>query len=101
MLVLAFYPSSRATARPPETSQSQAEHTAAVPSSCRSSSANPPQNRTRSTRAIRRSRRYTAFSTAPAGSTPCVAYRQSAINNFRASATMPTLRVRLPRLKRA
>ena len=39
---------------------------------------------------------YAAFSTAPAGITPVVAYRHSAISSFRASATMPIRRARLP-----
>src|SRR5207302_4881355 len=87
-------------ARPPETSQSQADH------GCGTffvavADGEPDTHRTRSTPAIPARRRYAAFSTAPVGITPSVAYRHSAISSFRASATMPILRVRLPRPKRS
>jgi hypothetical protein len=41
---------------------------------------------------------YAAFTTAPAGTAPVVAYRHNAISNLRASATTPMRRARLPRL---
>ena len=44
---------------------------------------------------------YAALRMAPSGNTPAVAHRHRAISNLRASATMPTLRVRLPVPNRA
>ena len=41
---------------------------------------------------------YAVFNTAPSGTAPVVAYRHNAISNFRASATTPMRRARLPRL---
>jgi hypothetical protein len=38
----------------------------------------------------------TGFSTAPSGMIPCVAYRHNAMTSFRATATMPTRRLRPP-----
>jgi hypothetical protein len=56
----------------------------------------PARDRTRSTRERNARRRYTAFMMAPLGTTPLVAYRHNAITSFRATATMPMRRARLP-----
>jgi hypothetical protein len=87
-------------ARPPETVQSQAEHHGCGTLFVTAAVSGPHTNRTRSTRA-NAVEPYTPFNTAPAGTIPAVAYRQSAINSLRARATMPTRRARFPRPKRS
>ncbi len=87
-------------ARPPETVQSQAEHDGCGTFFVTVARGAPDTTRTRSTRA-RASAHYARFNTAPAGRTPAVAYRQSAIKSLRARATMPTRRARFPRPKRS
>jgi hypothetical protein len=52
MLVLVFYPSSRACARPPETVQSQAEHDSGGTFFVTVAFGEPHSNRTRRTRVI-------------------------------------------------
>ena len=88
-------------ARPPETFQSRAEQ-----DGCGTFSVTVALGRTRHKpyaqhACTMRSALYAAFNTAPAGSTPAVAYRHRAIKSLRASATMPTRRARFPRPKRS
>ena len=95
--VLAFYPDARACARSPETVQSQSGHegggTFFVAVAGR-----PSANRTRRAREMPgvAGAAYAAFRIAPAGTTPAVTYRQSAITSLRATATIPIRRARVP-----
>ena len=95
--VLDFYPSSRACARPPETVQSRSRtRVRRYPLRGGRPLARPFTNRTRRARETRRREPYATFTIAPVGTTPCVIYRQSAITNLRATATIPIRRARLP-----
>jgi hypothetical protein len=70
---------------------------ATVPSSWRSTVRHDPSRNVRAARVSASERSpYATFRIAPVGSTPVVAYRQSAMSNFRASATIPIRRARLP-----
>jgi len=99
MLALAFYPSSRAR-RGPLRPSSLKPNTSCGTFFVSVALGDPPQT-VRAARVRDASAPYAPFNTAPAGRTPAVAYRQSAINSLRARATMPTRRARFPRPKRS
>ena len=101
---VAFYPSSRASTRLPETVQFPPgrlrDGTLSV-----TVTRSPDRDRAHRTRETRRHSTtpagYRAFSSAPAGTVPVVAHRHSAITSWRATATMPIRRARFPVPKRA
>lgn len=93
--VLAFDPGARGFARPPETVQSRPGHGCCGTVSVAVARRDPTQLRTRSARETRRGD-YATCIIAPVGTTPVVAYRQSAITNLRATATIPMRRARFP-----
>ena len=99
--VLAFYPSSHARARLPETVQSRSGHVGCGTFSVSVARGDPSQSV--HTPRVRRVARgdYATFTIASAGTTPVVAYRHSAITNRRATATMPMRRKRLLPPKRS
>lgn len=94
---LAFYPGARGSRGPQRLCSLDPDTSAAAPPSSRSRKATLP-NTVRAARvsASIRERAYATFRIAPAGTTPVVTYRHSAITSWRATATMPIRRARFP-----
>ena len=85
------------SARPPETVQSQSGHMSGGTSFVAVGRSVPTLQEPYAPRAgDAPTGAYAAFTIAPAGTTPAVTYRQSAITSLRATATMPIRRARFP-----
>jgi hypothetical protein len=86
-------------ARPPETVQSRSGHVSCGTSFVAVAEATLHKPYAQRACDAPTPRAYATFRIAPAGTTPLVTYRQSAITSLRATATIPIRRARLPRPK--